>query len=391
MCAGARVRVFLFTAALLSCLATSRASAHPFGLQLNPSATLMRRDVNANPKDVSVLADMSGDDFKIDLFLPLGPLLKDSPRTEAERDGQERVKSRMVDFVEENFSVEFALPGADRADSSELQRIDTAVSMTQACRLGEIDTCVSAWVIRLEGAIPPSARELRVVLSPMAMQSFGRFTFLVRQGGGVFEQVIAKEATAASVVLPARLSKLAVARLYVRLGFLHIIPKGLDHILFVLGLFFLGNSLRALLWQVSAFTAAHSVTLGLSMAGVWQVPGEIVEPIIAASIVYVAVENILTDKLNPRRTTLVFVFGLLHGLGFAGVLGEIGMPPGEFVTALLTFNVGVEVGQLTVIALAFALVGGVRNRRTYRPWIAVPASFAIGLVGVYWTIERIFF
>ncbi|WGW02834.1 HupE/UreJ family protein [Tropicibacter oceani] len=143
---------------------------------------------------------------------------------------------------------------------------------------------------------------------------------------------------------------------YIPVGFDHILPKGLDHILFVLGLFFLSTRLGPLLWQISAFTLAHTVTLALGALGYVNIPGSIVEPIIAASIVYVAVENIVSDKLHKWRPAVIFVFGLLHGLGFASVLGEFGLPEAQFVPALIGFNVGVEIGQLTVIALAFLLV-----------------------------------
>ena len=113
---------------------------------------------------------------------------------------------------------------------------------------------------------------------------------------------------------------------YIRLGFVHIVPEGLDHILFVLGLFFLSTQLRPLLVQVTAFTIAHSITLALGLYGVVRIAPSIVEPLIALSIVYVAVENIATSKLSPWRPFVVFAFGLLHGLGFAGILQELGLP-----------------------------------------------------------------
>lgn len=143
---------------------------------------------------------------------------------------------------------------------------------------------------------------------------------------------------------------------YIPVGFDHILPKGLDHILFVLGLFFLSASVGTLLWQISAFTFAHTVTLALGALGYVTIPGSIVEPLIAASIVYVAIENVVTDKLNKWRPVIIFGFGLLHGLGFASVLQEFGLPASQFVPALIGFNIGVEIGQLTVIALAFLLV-----------------------------------
>ena len=178
---------------------------------------------------------------------------------------------------------------------------------------------------------------------------------------------------------------------YIPVGFDHIVPKGLDHILFVLGLFFLSTRLRPLLVQVSAFTLAHTVTLALGALGYVQIPGWIVEPIIAASIVFVAVENILSQGLSPWRPVIVFGFGLLHGLGFASVLGEFGLPDGAFVPALIGFNVGVELGQLFVIAVAFLLVGvWFRDKPWYRGRIAVPASAAIAAMGAWWVVERVF-
>jgi hydrogenase/urease accessory protein HupE len=176
---------------------------------------------------------------------------------------------------------------------------------------------------------------------------------------------------------------------YAVLGFVHILPQGLDHILFVLGIFLLSLRLGPILWQVTAFTLAHTITLGLSMYGVVSLSPAIVEPLIAASIVYVGVENALSATLRPWRVVVVFLFGLLHGMGFAGVLTEIGLPRTEYVTALVAFNVGVELGQLAVILTALALVGWCRNRPWYRRRVAVPASLLIALVGLTWTIERI--
>ena len=185
-----------------------------------------------------------------------------------------------------------------------------------------------------------------------------------------------------------RVSRTAIAWQYFGLGLTHIVPNGLDHVLFVLGLFLLSIRFRAVLWQVSAFTIAHSITLGLGIYGVIGAPPAIVEPLIALSIVYVAVENLVQSELRPWRVVVVFAFGLLHGMGFAGVLTELGLPRGEFVTALAAFNVGVESGQLLVIAAAFASVGWRQERPSYRRRVVVPASLAIACLAVYWTIER---
>ncbi len=186
------------------------------------------------------------------------------------------------------------------------------------------------------------------------------------------------------------IDRLGTAWRYLTLGFTHIVPKGLDHMLFVLGIYLLSGRARTVLWQVSAFTVAHSITLGLSMYGIVAVSPTIVEPLIALSIAYVAIENIFLSELKSWRVALVFGFGLLHGMGFAGALKDLGLPRSEFVTALLTFNVGVEAGQLAVIGAAFMLVGWhCAHRVWYRSRIVVPASMLIACTAVYWTIQRL--
>lgn len=177
---------------------------------------------------------------------------------------------------------------------------------------------------------------------------------------------------------------------YIPVGFEHIIPKGWDHIVFVLGLFFFSTKLRPLVWQISAFTVAHTFTLALGSIGYIKIVPEIVEPLIALSIVFIAVENIFFDRLSKWRPIVIFIFGLLHGLGFASVLGEFGLPDGFFITALLGFNLGVEIGQLTVVLLAFITLGYWFNKKDYyQISIANPISIIIGLVGAYWFIERV--
>jgi hypothetical protein len=195
-----------------------------------------------------------------------------------------------------------------------------------------------------------------------------------------------------TIDLSARLprpTRIDIAREYVRLGYTHILPKGLDHILFVLGLFLLNARLRPVLMQVTTFTVAHSITLALSVYDVISVPSRIVEPLIALSIAYVALENLATTRLKPWRLALVFAFGLLHGMGFAGVLADLGLPKEEFVTALLSVNGGVEAGQVTVIALAAVTVAWSRDRDWYHRFIVTPASLAIAATGLYWTVTRV--
>lgn len=244
---------------------------------------------------------------------------------------------------------------------------------------------------RLSGRVPPGAAELTFGLS----RAFGPAQVTVLEQatlGGARYTLSPGEDTS-----PYRLGGAPAAERrprsagtdYLVLGFEHIVPHGLDHMLFVLGLFLLSPRLRPLLWQVTAFTVAHSVTLGLSMAGIFSLPSRVVEPLIALSIVYVALENTWTEELKPWRPALVFCFGLLHGLGFAGALRELGLPAGEFAVGLISFNVGVELGQLSVIGLALVTIGWFRGRAWYRPWVVLPLSMSIAVVALYWTVQRV--
>jgi len=179
---------------------------------------------------------------------------------------------------------------------------------------------------------------------------------------------------------------------YIFIGFEHIVPKGTDHILFIVGIFLLSTRMKPLLWQVTMFTVAHTLTLALSMKGIISLPANIVEPLIALSIAYIGIENIFAHSLHKSRLVLVFLFGLLHGMGFAGVLAEFGMPPNAFATALISFNVGVELGQIAVIMVAYLAVGiWFRAKPWYHQRITVPASLMISVIGLYWTWDRIVF
>ena len=178
-----------------------------------------------------------------------------------------------------------------------------------------------------------------------------------------------------------------VIRLYLQLGYTHILPKGLDHILFVLALFFASTRLKPLVWQISAFTVAHTLTLGLATLGAIELSGAIVEPIIALSIAFVAVENLVFRDMTRWRPAVVFVFGLFHGLGFAGVLSELGLPQDQLAPALLSFNVGVELGQLTIVLAFWLALHRFRNAAWY-PWLVRLASIGIAVVGLWWFLER---
>jgi hydrogenase/urease accessory protein HupE len=244
--------------------------------------------------------------------------------------------------------------------------------------------------LTLTGTIPENATTFTWTYA----EAFGASALRVRQAGAetVRTAFLTKGQTSEPFDLDRALEEKPfwqVVSEYVVLGFTHILPKGLDHILFVLGIYLLSQHWRPLLYQVTAFTVAHSITLGLSLYGVISLSPNIVEPLIALSIVYVAVENIVTPDLKPWRVFVVFGFGLLHGLGFADVLMSLGLPRDEYLTGLIAFNIGVELGQLSVIAGAFLAVGlWLRNRAWYRQRIVIPASLVIAVIGAYWTIER---
>jgi hypothetical protein len=179
---------------------------------------------------------------------------------------------------------------------------------------------------------------------------------------------------------------------YLKLGYLHILPYGFDHILFVTGLCLLSDKISTILWQATAFTVAHSITLACSMKGLIVAPSAVVEPIIALSILFVALENIMVDKLNPWRILIVFMFGLIHGMGFASALNEIGLPPNKFFLSIFSFNVGVELGQVTVIVTTFALIIIPFHKiKNYKKRVVYPLSIIIASIALYWTIQRVFF
>ena len=176
---------------------------------------------------------------------------------------------------------------------------------------------------------------------------------------------------------------------YVISGIAHIIPKGLDHIVFIMGLYFFSPHIRPLLMQVTVFTLAHSFTLALATLKLVFIPASVVEPLIALSIVWIGVENILRPKIGLGRMTVIFIFGLLHGLGFAFVLGEVGLAGSAFAISLIAFNIGVEFGQLMVLAPLVIMGLFISKHKAYRQRVENPASFIIAMIGLYWFLERV--
>ena len=175
------------------------------------------------------------------------------------------------------------------------------------------------------------------------------------------------------------------------LGIQHIVPKGLDHILFIFGLFLFSSSLNKLVKQITIFTIAHSITLIFVSLSLIKINPNIVEPIIALSIVYVGLENIFKNYIKEYlRYIVILFFGLLHGLGFALVLSDIGYRSSQLFLNLISFNIGIEVAQILLILFLYLLVGiKFAKNKYYRITFQIPSSILIASIGLYWFFERI--
>ena len=183
---------------------------------------------------------------------------------------------------------------------------------------------------------------------------------------------------------------LSLAVTYVTIGIKHIL-LGIDHLLFVLALLLVARELRTLVWTITAFTVAHSLTLAAASLGFLNWPQDPVEVVIALSIVFMAGEIARDAGIAWQRAwSVAFVFGLLHGLGFAGALSEIGLPENAVPLALLFFNVGVELGQLAFVVAVFAVIHLLRRWAPLQPEVARTAvAYGIGTIASFWTIQRV--
>ncbi len=245
-------------------------------------------------------------------------------------------------------------------------------------------------IVRLKGTLPSEARGLTVRYD----WAGGTFAFAARVFGTA-TRTFWIEPKATSQTIPLERGEPPQTRWdiflqYLVLGVTHIVPGGVDHMLFVVSLCLLRLEWRAIVAQISAFTLAHSLALAMTAYGLVSLSPRIVEPIIALSIAYVAIENLLVTDLRRSRTILVFFFGLLHGMGFASVLHEVGLPKGELLSALVSFNIGVELGQLAVVGAVVVLLGrwALEGDR-YRRWILQPSSALIAIIALYWTAQRV--
>jgi hydrogenase/urease accessory protein HupE len=214
-------------------------------------------------------------------------------------------------------------------------------------------------------------------------------TFLnVYEGGALKAQEIPRPGQAVEYVTGTRQGIWAVVRRFVPSGVHHILI-GPDHILFLVGLLLTGGSIRRLVVMVTAFTLAHSVTLTLAALGILAPPAWVIEPAIALSIVFVGVDNLLRGSGRDVREWIAFGFGFIHGFGFANVLGEMGLPAQALGWALASFNIGVEIGQVAVVAtVAGALYAVTRGNDRLRLIVARAGSYAVIAAGAYWFVER---
>ena len=251
-------------------------------------------------------------------------------------------------------------------------------------------------LIQLEGTLPPDSQSLQWYY-PL---SFGDYAVRLRQidkekslwHWSEWQWIRKNHASEAFVLhkIAQKKSLISVVKHYIGLGFMHIFPQGMDHILFILALFFFSTQLKPLLLQITMFTLAHTLTLGLSVTGIISLPQTIVQPLIALSIAYAGFENVFAKGLYNSRLGLIFIFGLLHGIGFASALDDFGMPTDAFMIALISFNIGVELGQLAIILGAFlGLSLWFYQRPWYRVRVIIPLSLLIAFTGLYWTLDRL--
>jgi hydrogenase/urease accessory protein HupE len=203
--------------------------------------------------------------------------------------------------------------------------------------------------------------------------------------GGVREVAFATEAREVRIALEGEPVASGDIGSFFRLGIEHIMI-GYDHLLFLLALLLRGGSLLSLLKIITAFTVAHSMTLSVAALQVIVLPDRLVESVIAASIIWVALENLL-PRPPSRRWLVSFLFGLVHGFGFASVLAELELPRANLVSALLGFNLGVEAGQALVVVIALPLLAWVHRRR-WEPRFVQVASLALAVAGLAWLLER---
>lgn len=308
------------------------------------------------------------------VILSRGDVLALSPSADADHDGKlsEGELSLIEPSLADRFEKEVVASRAGHACSLEAFQM----------RLTEEDGAEASATYECEARFGDAKIELPL------LQSLGvghRHVAKLTSGGRTNEGLLHKDSP--SLGMEIETSNATLAFEFVKLGLEHILT-GFDHLAFLLGLVLLRARLRSLLATITAFTVAHSVTLGLAVLGVWAPSGTYIEPMIALSVAYVGVENFFA-KSGEDRWRITLPFGLIHGFGFAGALGEVGLPKPQVPLALATFNIGVELGQLFVLAAVLPLLVIARKRL---PWFEGKGvqllSGALVVVGVGWFVER---
>lgn len=302
-------------------------------------------------------------------------------------------KPALLDLVQtghETFDVSWKLPAQDGETF-----LDIHPAFPEGTRLIETPrtTFSGGTAVRHWGILVPGGLEGKAVhIEGSAANSIEVLVRVARSDGT--QQVDRLLPSQSGFVFTASPGTFEVARTYTVIGIEHIL-MGVDHLLFVFALLLLVNDRRKLLWTITAFTAAHSITLTLATLHLVEIPGPPVEAAIALSIVFVAAEVLRDGKqgLAARKPWLVaFSFGLLHGLGFAGALAEVGLPQNDIPLALLFFNIGVELGQLAFVAavlLALQVLKRIGPVRSWAPQAMVLSAYVIGVTATFWVFERI--
>jgi hydrogenase/urease accessory protein HupE len=301
---------------------------------------------------------------------------------------------QLVQAGPDTWDVLWKLPALDESTTLRLRPgfPDGTLALTPVRTGFASGTAVQRWRIRVPGGLDGKS----IAFEGLAAQRIDVLVRIARSDGT--EQLDRVDPLRASVLVASRPGLAEVARSYTVLGIEHIL-SGADHLLFVLAMLILVDGTRRLVATITAFTAAHSLTLAGAALGFVNLPGPPVEAAIALSIVFVAAEIVHARQgvagLTQRRPWVVaFAFGLLHGLGFAGALAEVGLPRGAIPMALLCFNVGVEIGQLLFVAAVLASIAVARRAaRTLGlgapSWLWRLPPYAIGGIASFWTIERI--
>jgi hydrogenase/urease accessory protein HupE len=355
----ARAR-WLALAAIGAVLAAPSVSAHP--------APFSYLDVVVGPRGAEVTLVAHVFDVAHELALPSAEALLDRQQLAARGD---EVVARLLP--------RFELAADGVALSCRPAAAPEALADRRAVRLG----------FACESNGPPGALRVRAELFPYdpAHQTF----LNVYERGALQSQAIMDRAhPTAEYFTGTRQGTLAVARRFLPAGVHHILI-GPDHLLFLVGLLLLGGSVRRLTWVVTAFTVAHSLTLSVAALGLAAPPARLVEAAIALSVVYVGVDNLLVKDGRDLRAWIALGFGLIHGFGFASVLGEMDLPRRALALSLFSFNVGVEIGQLLVVLVVASALAALRARsQAAGRRLAVGGSVMVAVAGSLWFVQRVF-